>query len=114
MSAVLAPHWSYEGAFHDAAGGLALIGLDGRWLVLNDAACALLGRPRIRLEGRSAAGACELEDAVALIRQIEAAIDGTTRAFDLELRVPRLDGSHSWLRLGASVIPDAQGSPSYL
>ncbi|AXK73317.1 PAS domain S-box protein [Lysobacter sp. TY2-98] len=114
MSAVLAPRWSFEGAFHDAAGGLALIGMDGRWLAINDAACDLLGRSRTHLEGRFAAGACELEDAVTLIHHIESAIDGGPRAFDLELRMPRLDGSRSWLRLQASVIPDPRGAPGYL
>ncbi|MGY4514453.1 PAS domain S-box-containing protein [Lysobacter sp. HA18] len=108
------PRWSYEGAFRDAAGGLALIGLDGRWLAINDAACDLLGRPRERLEGRAAIGACELEDAVALMRHITSVVDEGVRAFDLELRVPRLDGSHSWLRVDASVIPDDDGAPSYL
>ncbi|GAB1594876.1 bifunctional diguanylate cyclase/phosphodiesterase [Lysobacter claricitrinus] len=108
------PLWSYEGAFHDAAGGLALIGLDGRWLAMNDAACDLLGRPRGRLEGRSVMGACEPEDAVALMREIESVVADGARAFDLDVRVPRLDGSHSWLRLAASAIPDANGAPAYL
>ncbi|HZX80256.1 MAG TPA: PAS domain S-box protein, partial [Lysobacter sp.] len=104
--------WSFEDAFHHATGGLALVGLDGRWLELNDAACDLLGRGH--LVGRSLFGACELEDALALLRRIAAVVDEGLQSFAQELRVPRLDGSHSWLRLACSAIPDADGAPAYL
>ncbi|WP_133479482.1 sensor domain-containing protein [Cognatilysobacter segetis] len=108
------PSWSIEGAFRHAAGGLALIGLDGRWLQANAAACALLGRGQDGLVGHSVLATCETEDAVALMQKLEAAVDGRLRAFQLELRVPRLDGSHSWLRMDASVVPDGDGRAAYL
>ena len=106
--------WSFEDAFHHATGGLALVGLDGRWLEANDAACDLLGRTRGHLVGRSLFGACELEDALALMRRIAAVVDHGLQAFAQELRLPRLDGSQSWLRLSCSTIPDADGAPAYL
>jgi diguanylate cyclase (GGDEF)-like protein/PAS domain S-box-containing protein len=108
------PAWSFEAAFRHAGGGLALIGLDARWLEANAAVCHLLGRPREHLLGRSVVGACETGDAVALMQQLERVADGSVQAFQLELRVPRLDGSHSWLRMDASVVPDAAGRPAYL
>ena len=104
--------WSFEDAFHHATGGLALVGLDGRWLEANDAACDLLGRTRGHLVGRSRFGACELEDALALMRRIAAVVDHGLQAFAQELRLPRLDGSQSWLRLSCSTIPDADGAPA--
>ncbi|HEY4581904.1 MAG TPA: PAS domain S-box protein [Lysobacter sp.] len=106
--------WSFEDAFRHATGGLALVGLDGRWLELNDAACDLLGRSRGHLAGRSLFGACELEDALALLRRIAAVVDDGLQSFAQEVRVPRLDGSHSWLRLPCSAIPGPGDRPAYL
>ena len=108
------PTWSFEDAFRHAGGGLALIGLDGRWLEANPHVCDLLGRDRERLIGRSVLGTCETEDAVALMQHLEQVLDGGSHAFQVELRVPRLDGSHSWLRMDASVVPGADGRPAYL
>lgn len=102
--------WSFESAFRQSAGALAVLGLDGRWLEANDATCALLGRTRGQVLGRSLAAACEPEDALDLLQQIACVLDGA-RGFTLELRLPRLDGSRSWLRVEASRVLDARGRP---
>ncbi|MHB8294091.1 MAG: PAS domain S-box protein [Acidimicrobiales bacterium] len=40
-------------AFDEAATGMALVGLDGRWVRVNKALCDLLGRPCSEVVGRS-------------------------------------------------------------
>ncbi|GAB6195634.1 PAS domain S-box protein [Lysobacter xanthus] len=111
---VTEPRWSLEDAFRQAGGGLALLALDGTWLEVNEAACDLLGRPRQRLLGRSIVTTCEPEDAVALMRRLEEVLDGRCSRFGADLRVPRLDGSRSWLRLDAVAVAGTDGAPAYL
>ncbi|WP_460830837.1 sensor domain-containing protein [Lysobacter humi (ex Lee et al. 2017)] len=107
--------WSIDDAFRRSSAALALIGFDGRWLELNAAAARLFGRPRTSLVGRPLQADCELADALGLVDRIEQVLRDGIPAFGLELRIPRLDGSRTRLRLDASVVRGRGGSgPAYL
>jgi len=108
------PPASFEHAFRHASGGLALIGLDGRWIEVNPAVCRLLGREPERLVGRSVLATCDGDDAVALMHQLDAMRAGHVRSFQLELRLTQADGVQRWLRMDASAVPGPDGAPAYL
>ena len=51
-----------ETAFSDAPGGVALIGMDGRFLRVNESLCEMLGRPEEEIVGSTSAGFTHPDD----------------------------------------------------
>jgi signal transduction histidine kinase len=82
-------------AFRHGPVGMALVSLDGRWLQVNDALCAITGRREHELIGTS------LSDLVA---------GGTEQ----EISYSRADGRVVALQVSTSLVSDAEGRPSHL
>jgi diguanylate cyclase (GGDEF)-like protein/PAS domain S-box-containing protein len=82
----------FETAFSQAPIGMALIGLDGRWVKVNRAVCTITGWPKSELLQRT------FQD-----------ITG----YQIEKRYLTRDGSHIWALLSVSLARDAQGQPRH-
>ena len=101
-------------AFENAPIGMALLTLDGRFLLVNEALSELLGRSReelLKLTWRD----ITLPDEVAGQQtQVQDALAGRDPDFEAERRYLRPDRTEIWGAISLSVVTDAEGEPAYL
>ena len=112
-TALLLSEERFRSAFDHAAIGMALVGLDGRWLQVNGSLCRLLGLSRDELLRKTAQDVThpdDLEADRALVRRLLA---GTMPTYQLEKRYFDRDGNVVWVLSSVSLVRTADGSPSY-
>jgi PAS domain S-box-containing protein len=96
--------------FDQAAIGMALVGLDGRFLRVNRALCELLGRSEAELLDSYIADLAEPGDEPVLVNLGRAAADeGGQSAFQVERSCRRADGARLDLLISAALLHDAEG-----
>ncbi|NPV06494.1 MAG: PAS domain S-box protein [Anaerolineae bacterium] len=100
-------------AFEHAPVGMALVGLDGRFLRANHSLCSMLGYPEqelLRKSFQELTHPADLGISLELLQDIAAG----RRDFGwLEKRYVCQDGHVIWALLSTSLVRDAQGSPAY-
>jgi diguanylate cyclase (GGDEF)-like protein/PAS domain S-box-containing protein len=99
-------------AFEDSAIGMAIEDLDGRFLQVNFALCAMLGYTDQQLLGMGYQQVChpdDLEDPA----HLESLRDGSVRRVIRELRYLRADGSVFWVRVHIGVIHGDDGQAEF-
>lgn len=100
-------------AMANAPIGMALIGLDGSWLEVNDRLCQILGRtaPGLRqLTFQDLTHPDDLDSDLALMQQL---FIGEIDHYALEKRYFHADGHIVWCLLSASFVRDDEGGPRY-
>ena len=105
----------FEATFEQAAVGVALVGLDGRWLRVNRKLCEIVGYTEPELLQRSFQDITHPDDLapdVALVQQLEAGI--LQRSYAIEKRYIRKDGSTVWVNLTVAITHKPDGTPDYL
>ena len=103
----------FEAAFAAAPNGVAIIGLDGRFLRVNDALCAMLGRAEAELVGHPTIEVCHPDDRAATQGAYEA-MNTATQPVSIEKRFLRPDGEVVWAFCRGIVVRDASDEPSYI
>jgi len=99
--------------FENAAVGIAHVGLDGRWLLLNDAVSRITGYSREQLLTRTFGDITHPDDLEAdwgLVNQI---LTGEIDRYSMEKRYVQPDGSIVWAKLTVSVLRDEAGNPRH-
>jgi PAS domain S-box-containing protein len=97
--------------FDQAAIGMALVGLDGRFLRVNRALCELLGRAEAELLDRTIADLADPEDDPVLADLGRAAEGGAQASFQVERSCRRPDGTRLDLLISAALLHDPDGRP---
>jgi len=103
----------FRAVFEQAAVGVAMIALDGRWLLVNRKLCDLLGTGMEQLSARSfrqTSHPDDLPEGVELFRQ---ALAGEIGSYTVELRLLRDDGSPVTVSQTSSLVRDHTGAPAY-
>ncbi|MDX2171078.1 MAG: PAS domain S-box protein [Deltaproteobacteria bacterium] len=103
----------FRHAFEDAPIGMALVGLDGHWLRVNQALCRIVGydaEALVRLTFQDITHPDDLEADLALMRELLA---GTRRDYQMEKRYFHRDGRIVWILLSGSLVRDDDGAPRY-
>jgi PAS domain S-box-containing protein len=96
--------------FDQAAIGMALVGLDGRFLRVNRALCELLGRSEAELLDSTIADLAEPgDDPVLADLGRAAASQGAQAAFQVERSCRRADGARLDLLISAALLHDQDG-----
>src|SRR5215216_7811793 len=98
--------------FDQAAIGIAMVGLDGRFLRVNRALCELLGRSEAELLESTIADLAEPgDDPVLANLGRAAATEGAEASFQVERSCRRADGTRLDLLISAALLHDPDGRP---
>jgi PAS domain S-box-containing protein len=112
-AAVLASEARFRGIFENAAVGVALIALDGRYLLVNQRICELIGFSADEMLTKTIKDVTwppDFEDNLTQGRNILA---GEMATFTTEKRYVRKDGGTIWCGLTVSLQTDRSGAPEY-
>lgn len=103
----------FRNAFACASIGMALIGLDGRWLQVNRAVCAITGYSEAELLALTFQDITHPDDRNDALAWAESLLRGTIDSYQIEQRYIRKDGQPVWILLSGSLVCDAQGQPHH-
>jgi diguanylate cyclase (GGDEF)-like protein/PAS domain S-box-containing protein len=103
----------FETAFSQAPIGMALIALDGRWLKVNRALCAITGWPESELIQRPFQEITHPEDVAADDKLIELLIAGEIPGYQFEKRYVTRGGAEIWTEMSVSLARDPHGAPQH-
>ncbi|MBF6613412.1 MAG: PAS domain S-box protein [Chloroflexi bacterium] len=100
--------------FEQAAVGIALVRLDGRFLRANPELCKLLGYSEDQLKEMSFQSITYRDDLYAELASLGKVLDGEITNYKMEKRYIHRDGRVVWANLSLSLARDAGGNPLYL
>jgi PAS domain S-box-containing protein len=103
----------FENAFQHAAIGKTLVGLDGAFLKVNPALCALVGYSEselLALDFQAITHPDDLDADLDLLRQLT---EGAISTYRMDKRYFRKDGTTIWVRLVVSLVVNPDGSPRH-
>jgi PAS domain S-box-containing protein len=103
----------FRATFENAAVGIAHVGLDGRWLRVNDRLCEIVGYPRdalLKLTFQDITHPDDLEADVTYAREV---IAGARSSYSMDKRYIRGDGAVIWVTLTVAIARDSEGKPEY-
>jgi PAS domain S-box-containing protein len=103
----------FRSAFASAAIGMALVGLDGSWLEVNDALCELLGYSRGELLRTTFQSITHPDDLEADREHVRGLLEGEVQTYLLEKRYIHKKGHAVWVLVSASLVRDGEGAPLY-
>jgi PAS domain S-box-containing protein len=101
----------FRATFEQAAVGMALVGLDGTWLRVNDKACSITGYARDEMLARRFQDLTHPDDLETDLAVRQRLLAGEIATFTREKRYLRKDGDIIWVNLTVSLIRDAEGMP---
>jgi PAS domain S-box-containing protein len=103
----------FETAFEYAAIGKALVGLDGKFLRINEAFCRIVGLPAavmLNLDFQSITHPDDLDADLSLLARLTA---GEIESYRLDKRYLHAEGHVVWVRLAVSMVRNADGTPKH-
>lgn len=101
----------FRKAFQTSAIGMALVGLDGAWLKVNDALCRIVGYPEQELLQKTFQDITHPDDLQTDLNYVAQLLAGQIGHYQMEKRYFHKDGHIVWIRLSGSLINDEQGQP---
>ena len=104
---------SFREAFENAPVGVALVGLDNRYLRVNRALCEMLGYSKEELLTKGSFEVTYHEDLAASAARTRQALENGAGIYNLEKRYVRADGGVVWTLSSVSLIENARGEPSH-
>ena len=96
----------FRGTFENAAVGIAHVGLDGRWLDVNERLCEIVGYSHDEMLRRTFQDITHPDDLGVDLELFERLLAGETDHYQLEKRYVHRDGHAVWINL--TVAPDRQ------
>jgi diguanylate cyclase (GGDEF)-like protein/PAS domain S-box-containing protein len=103
----------FEAAFHAAPHGVAIVGLDGRFLHLNQKLAEILGYSTSELEGITFQEITHPDDLDADLTQVDALLAGELDTYEMEKRYFTKDGHLIWVLLAVAIVREEDGSPRH-
>ena len=97
--------------FEQAAVGIAHVGIDGRWLRVNDKFCAIVGYTREELLQSRFQDITHPDDLETDLIYVRRLLSGEIDICSVEKRYIGKNGSHVWANLGVSLVRHADGEP---
>jgi len=104
----------FRRAFDDAPIGMALVGLDGRWLQANRALCEIVGYPRERLLQKTFQDITHPEDLDADLELLRRLVAREIPGYQMEKRYIHASGRIVWVLLSVSLVTGENDEPLYV
>jgi len=104
----------FRATMERAPAGMAHLDLEGRFLLVNGQLCQTVGCSANELAGHSFREITHPEDAPGDALNMHALIAGLVENYSREKRYIRKDGGIVWVIVGASLVRDSEGLPSYV
>lgn len=104
---------SFRGTFDNAAVGIAHVGLDGSWLMVNDRLCQSVGYTREELLSKTFQDITHPEDLETDLNFLQQLHDGMIQTYAIEKRYYHKSGSLVWINLTVSLVRGDGGGPKY-
>lgn len=93
--------------------GMAIVSLDGVWLEVNPALCAMLGYREEQLRGHHYSEVTHRDDLAISQNLVAALVSGELASVDEHKRYVHADGSDVWVQLNVAVMRADDGAPQY-
>jgi len=103
----------FRSAFDHAPIGMALVGLNGRWLKVNAALCEIVGYSEQALLNTTFQALTHPDDLGIDLDNVRRLLAGELRAYQMEKRYLHRQGHVVWILLNGSLVRDGDGRPLY-
>src|SRR5215208_3180203 len=103
----------FHSVFDNSSIGVAVVGLDGRFLRVNRALCEILGHTEETLLATSFSGITHPDDLDASVALAGRAMEGEIGRYSLEKRYVGAGGRPVWVSLNVSLVRNEEGDPLY-
>jgi len=103
----------FRSAFDFAGIGMAIVGLDGRWVRVNRAICEIVGYSEEELMAKTFQDLTHPDDLDMDLEHVGDLLAGRQRAYRMEKRYFHRDGHVVWVRLTVSLVHDTAGAPMH-
>ncbi|HEY2478180.1 MAG TPA: PAS domain S-box protein [Solirubrobacterales bacterium] len=103
----------FEAAFHAAPHGVAIVGLDGTFLEVNQKLSEIVGYPAAELADLTFQEITHPDDLEADLAQVDALLAGEIGTYEMEKRYYTKDGHLIWVLLAVAMVRDDDGSPRH-
>jgi diguanylate cyclase (GGDEF)-like protein/PAS domain S-box-containing protein len=103
----------FGSAFTYSSIGMALVGLNGRWLKVNPAICNILGYSESDLLEIDFQTLTYAEDLDADMLHVNSLLRGEISTYEMEKRYIHQNGATIWALLSVSLVRDAGGNPEF-
>jgi PAS domain S-box-containing protein len=99
--------------FENAAVGIARVGLDGRFLEVNDSFCEIAGWRRADLLAGGFQRITHPDDLDRDLAYVDDLLEGRSKSYSMDKRYVRADGSLVWVELTVGIAPAQDGTPDH-
>jgi diguanylate cyclase (GGDEF)-like protein/PAS domain S-box-containing protein len=103
----------FEAAFNAAPHGVAIVGLDGTFLHVNQKLAAILGYPPAEMASVTFQEITHRDDLDADLAQVDALLAGEIDTYEMEKRYFTKGGHLIWALLAVAIVRDEDGSPRH-
>ncbi|MBI1891514.1 MAG: EAL domain-containing protein [Burkholderiales bacterium] len=104
----------FRAIFDHAAGGMAIVSLEGKWLEVNDALCRMLGYERAELLATSFREITHPQDFDVDHTFVQLALSGQIQTYQIETRYFHKEGREIPILVNATLVRDGEGqAPLY-
>ncbi len=103
----------FRAAFHQAAVGIAHVGTNGQWQLVNQKLCDIVGYTSQELQFLTFQDITHPDDLEIDIDHINQMLAGEISNYSLEKRYFRKNGSIVWINLTVSLMREPSGKPNY-
>ncbi len=103
----------FRATFEQAAVGIAHVGLEGRFLRINQKFCAITGYSQEEMLKLTFQDITHPEDLEKDLYYVKELLDGAKNTYSMEKRYLRKDNEIVWINLTGSLLRDETGTPSY-
>ncbi|WP_121357705.1 PAS domain-containing sensor histidine kinase [Flavisolibacter nicotianae] len=103
----------FRGTFDNVAVGIAHVGLNGKWLMVNERLCQIVGYTKKELLSKTFQDITYPEDLETDLQLLQQLQEGTIETYSMEKRYFHKSGSLVWITLTVSLLRDGSGAPNY-